>query len=249
MKQRVIHLPFDALKTSVRQALISLSKLELFELHESSHLQAESSDIIVDKQGVALVMEGGEQLRSSLGAFQLGLRSQSAKASDSNFARALKLHQGKDHLIWDMSVGLAQDLALMRHYGARRLIGFERHPSIFAMLSCDSHFLGLGVELHLFPQEHMERPEVIYFDPMYPQKKKKSAKSKKGMEVFKLIVGDDLDAQETLELLKEWAQSRVVVKRPPEAKPLALPVSFSYLSKTVRYDVYEKAKRQSPDPR
>lgn len=244
MKQRVIHLPLPALKTSVRQALLELARHEQFEVIEQNSMKALPGDIVLDELGVMLISSDSQELRSSVDSFVLGLRHQSKKANDSPFARALKLHQQKDHLIWDMSVGLAHDTALMRHYGARNILGFERHPSIYAMLSLDEHFLALGVELLMRPSEQMQRPEVIYFDPMYPQKKKKSAKSKKGMEIFKLIVGDDADADDILIQLKEFALSRVVVKRSPEAKPLGGAVSFAYESKNVRYDVYEKAKPQ-----
>jgi len=247
MKQRVIHLPLPLLKTSVRHSLAHLSELEDFELIESDQSLALPFDIVVNEQGAGLLLEDGQWLSLGLESVQLQLSHQVRRVQESNFARALKLHKQKDHLIWDMSVGMAHDTALMRHFGARRLRGFERNPHIFALLSCDEAFLGLGVELYAEPTEEMERPEVIYFDPMYPEKRKKSAKSKKGMEAFKSLVGPDSDASAVLGQLKNWAHTRVVVKRPLYAEPLALPVSFSYESKTVRYDVYERARPPSPD--
>ena len=63
-------------------------------------------------------------------------------------------------------------------------------------------------------------PEVIYLDPMFPQKEK-SALVKKEMRMLQNIVGRDSDADELLNLALSIATQRVVVKRPAYAKVLA----------------------------
>ena len=55
-------------------------------------------------------------------------------------------------------------------------------------------------------------PEVIYVDPMFPERKK-SAAVKKEMQVFHRIVGSDGDADQLFELALRKARNRVVVKR------------------------------------
>ncbi|MDO8595123.1 MAG: class I SAM-dependent methyltransferase [Sulfuricaulis sp.] len=81
-------------------------------------------------------------------------------------------------------------------------------------------------------------PEVIYLDPMFPPKRKKSAAVKKEMRLLRELVGDDPDAHELLEISRRVALDRVVVKRPDDAPPLAPDLSMSLAGKLVRYDVY-----------
>ncbi|MDE0842252.1 MAG: class I SAM-dependent methyltransferase, partial [Porticoccaceae bacterium] len=84
--------------------------------------------------------------------------------------------------------------------------------------------------------------DIIYLDPMYPESGK-SAKVKKEMQAFKILVGEDLDADELLDLAIGAAIYRVVVKRPRKAKHLGnLAPDFSLSGKSTRYDIYAKCK-------
>lgn len=56
-------------------------------------------------------------------------------------------------------------------------------------------------------------PDVVYLDPMFPQRTK-SAKVKKEMAVFHDLVGADDDSAELLKAALRVAKDRVVVKRP-----------------------------------
>jgi 16S rRNA (guanine1516-N2)-methyltransferase len=83
--------------------------------------------------------------------------------------------------------------------------------------------------------------DVIYLDPMFPQRQK-SAAVKKEMALFQRLLdaGDGPDDADSLLL---WALqqdvARVVVKRPPRAPCLAArQPSHSLGGKAVRYDVY-----------
>jgi 16S rRNA (guanine1516-N2)-methyltransferase len=83
-----------------------------------------------------------------------------------------------------------------------------------------------------------DRPDVIYLDPMFPQRSK-SAKVKKEMAIFRDLVGNDDDAGELLALALQVARYRVVVKRPRRALPLAgVKPGFSIEGKTTRFDIY-----------
>ncbi|NRB40978.1 MAG: class I SAM-dependent methyltransferase [Pseudomonadales bacterium] len=81
--------------------------------------------------------------------------------------------------------------------------------------------------------------DVVYLDPMFPERKK-SAKVKKAMQYFHDIVG--LDEQQDVELLAlalRVAQKRVVVKRPKLAPLLTdKKPSYQMKAKSIRYDVY-----------
>ena len=63
-------------------------------------------------------------------------------------------------------------------------------------------------------------PDVIYIDPMFPEKKISS--SKKEMQALHHIVGADDDAEQILELALDRALYRVVVKRPAHSQFLGM---------------------------
>jgi 16S rRNA (guanine1516-N2)-methyltransferase len=80
--------------------------------------------------------------------------------------------------------------------------------------------------------------DVVYLDPMFPERKK-SAKVKKQMQAFHAIVGTDGDADRLLSLAQAVANYRVVVKRPTGAGYLAeSKPSYSLEGKSTRYDIY-----------
>ncbi len=81
-------------------------------------------------------------------------------------------------------------------------------------------------------------PDVIYFDPIFPEKTK-TALSKKSSRLLKQVVGDDLDSAEVFELALKKAKKRVVVKRPKHANTItALKPDIVFEGKAVRFDVY-----------
>ena len=87
--------------------------------------------------------------------------------------------------------------------------------------------------------------DVIYMDPMFPERKK-SAKVKKEMQAFHQIVGADEDAAELLPLALERARYRLVIKRSTSAGYLAdLQPSYSLEGKSTRFDIF--ALRKLPD--
>ena len=81
-------------------------------------------------------------------------------------------------------------------------------------------------------------PDVIYFDPIFPEKSK-TALSRKSAILLRETVGDDLDAAEVFELALKVAKKRVAVKRPLHAKTITdLKPSIVFAGKAVRFDVY-----------
>jgi len=84
--------------------------------------------------------------------------------------------------------------------------------------------------------------DVIYMDPMYPEKKKKAA-AKKEMQALQQLVGPDLDSESLLEAALKTAKYRVVVKRPKGADPVYCALnniqpSSNISSPNTRYDIY-----------
>lgn len=82
-----------------------------------------------------------------------------------------------------------------------------------------------------------ERPDVIYCDPIFPEKRKQAA-VKKDMQCMRLLAGPDHDADQLFETAIRVARRRVVVKRWQNAAPLHPGVDFAVSGKTIRYDVY-----------
>ena len=82
----------------------------------------------------------------------------------------------------------------------------------------------------------IERPDVVYLDPMYPLGRKTA--ERKAMKVLRRVVGDDEDAGELFDAAMGAATRRVVVKRPARAAPLGDKPVHSHEGKGVRYDVY-----------
>ncbi len=81
-------------------------------------------------------------------------------------------------------------------------------------------------------------PDVIYIDPMYPDKKK-SALVKKDMQILRRLHGEDDNTAELLDNALKYAKKRVVVKRPVNAETLSDKKPNTCIkSKKTRYDIY-----------
>lgn len=83
-----------------------------------------------------------------------------------------------------------------------------------------------------------ERPEVVYIDPMFPEKGKNAA-AKKDMQAFQQIIGDDPDSPALLAAAIAVAQRRVVVKRPRHGPVIeGVPPSACIDGQSTRFDLY-----------
>ncbi len=80
--------------------------------------------------------------------------------------------------------------------------------------------------------------DCIYIDPMFPEKKKKSALAKKPMTLLRTVLGDDLDKNQLFVAAQNSECKRLVIKCPHDAPLVLSGVEFSVKSKLVRYDVY-----------
>jgi 16S rRNA (guanine1516-N2)-methyltransferase len=154
-------------------------------------------------------------------------------------ARAVGLGAAVPLDVLDATAGLGTDAFVLASLGCRvRLL--ERVPALRDLLvdalnrarhesaSADSGLAEAIARMHLAGGDALgylsalspeQRPEVIYLDPMFPERKK-SANVKKEMQVFHCLVGPDADAPEVLAVALEQARQRVVVKRPRLAEPL-----------------------------
>lgn len=154
--------------------------------------------------------------------------------------------------VLDATAGFGYDAALLACMGYD-VLAVERSPVIAALLEDGLRRALLDEELNraigdrLRIQtgdsrdilEHLDpKPDAVYIDPMFPEKRKKSALAKKHIRLVRQIVGDDQDAGRLLEVALIHARKRVIVKRPNHAEPLKGDPDLSFAGKLVRYDVY-----------
>ncbi|MGB5223811.1 MAG: class I SAM-dependent methyltransferase [Arenicellales bacterium] len=148
----------------------------------------------------------------------------------------------------DATAGLAGD-SLRLSMIADRVIAIERNPIVFALLVSALHAAKSGslkmagkIEplfsdaINLIPQ--LPAADVIFIDPMFPAKRKRSALPPKAVRILRNIVGDDMDDALLLSVARQHALRRVVVKRPLHAPPLASDHVALHEGKVVRYEVY-----------
>lgn len=165
--------------------------------------------------------------------------------------RALGLKGNTTPRIIDATAGLARDSFILAALGFPVEL-IERSPIIHAliydgMLRAAQHpelapimqrMQLIQGDAAIWLQNQTEKPEIIYLDPMFPERTK-SALSKLDMRIFHDLVGDDLDADLLLKTALTCATERVVVKRPRLAAALAgLKPDFSHDGSSNRFDVY-----------
>ncbi|WP_018149782.1 class I SAM-dependent methyltransferase [Leeia oryzae] len=99
------------------------------------------------------------------------------------------------------------------------------------------------VDAHAFLASQVDAAfDVVFLDPMFPEKNK-TAKAKKGMLVFQHLLSGDPDADALLQSARRVAGKRVVVKRPKGAPFLAdSKPSGSQVGESTRFDLYAPLK-------
>ena len=152
----------------------------------------------------------------------------------------------KNQNIIDATAGFGHDSFHMLSLG-KHVTSIERSPIVAAMLADSVRRLitsRLARSMKLvcadskqWVTQH-ESSEVIYLDPMFPDRNNRSALAGKEVRMLRALVGDDLDAISLFNIARSTASRRVVVKRPVWAEPLDPNCSMSYEGKTIRYDVY-----------
>ncbi|MCR5216620.1 MAG: class I SAM-dependent methyltransferase [Lachnospiraceae bacterium] len=79
-------------------------------------------------------------------------------------------------------------------------------------------------------------PDVIYLDPMFPEKKK-SAETKKKLQILHQIENPCGDEEELIQKALLVGAKKIIIKRPPDGPYLAgITPSYSVTRKAVRFD-------------
>lgn len=186
---------------------------------------------------------------------KLRFRSEHAGFRKELLAKAIGL-KPKDHpFIVDATAGLGRDSYILATLGFEVTL-IERSKVLHALLqdallraSKDPGIAPIISRMHLVPgdavwyleknkQEQLKKLDIIYLDPMFPERQK-SASPKKEMVILQNLLGKDENGSSLCELALTCANQRVVVKRPRLAAPITKhKPSFSLTGKSSRFDVY-----------
>lgn len=165
--------------------------------------------------------------------------------------RALQVKSQPRLRIIDATAGFGQDAFIAASLGHEVQL-IERSPIVAALLKDGLerlHAKDTRIKLSLIASDAInylqqlsadDYPDVVYLDPMFPERVK-SALVKKEMRLLQQLVGQDLDAPLLLQVAKAVAKHRVVVKRPRLAPYIGQETpAFSLQGKVGRFDIYRK---------
>ncbi|NLD09316.1 MAG: class I SAM-dependent methyltransferase [Xanthomonadaceae bacterium] len=171
--------------------------------------------------------------------------------------RALDWHSETPQTLFDLTAGLGRDSLMLLHAGFTVTM-FERDPVLQVLLNeavkrfqaekpIEANRLTFiaedaGAYLTRLIEGNVNSnasvPDLIYMDPMYPEREK-SALVKKELRIIRNRVGADHDSEILLKKALQTGAKRVVIKRPSHA-PFVGEKSphHSVESPNTRFDVY-----------
>lgn len=177
--------------------------------------------------------------------------------------RAMGLHQDRPPTVLDATGGMGKDSFLMASYGCRVHV-LERNKIVASLLQDglrrasehqDTHDIVARIQLSIRDSlqylldiaREEKKYDIIYLDPMYPERNK-SALVKKEMRMLQKLVGRENDTVQLFTAALSAARKRLIVKRPRTAPPLTDSTpSHSLTGKTTRFDVYLIQPLNKPD--
>jgi len=168
-------------------------------------------------------------------------------------AKAVGVKKDKIPTVIDATAGLGRDAFVLAKLGCQVQM-IERSPVVAELLSDGMQraeqedevreivarmSLAVADASHYLTElDEAERPDVVYVDPMHPERTKAAA-VKKEMQLFRALVGADEDDAALLQAALIAARKRVVVKRPRKSEAIPGPKpSLVYEGKSTRFDVY-----------
>ena len=173
----------------------------------------------------------------------------------SDLAKAIGIKGNFKPKILDATAGLGRDSFILASLGCEivmlernKLIYFllrnalDRSKNITAISSAIQRMTLLNQDsiTYLKEDDIDKKFDVIYVDPMFP-KNKKTRLVKKDMQIFREIVGDDLDSKTLFQNAIETNIKRIVVKRMLKDNYISnITPSFEIKGTVTRFDVYIK---------
>ncbi len=217
--------------------------------------------VLFDKTGVVLQQTGRKApgpIRAEFTEGAVDHRRKFGGGKGQMIAKAVGIKAGCYPQVLDATAGLGKDSFVLASLGCGVTM-LERSPIVQALLKDgltraqefareqDGELFSLLQKMRLVTQDSREYlstlapatfPDVIYLDPMFPERQK-TADVKKEMAAFHSVVGKDDDADALLALALAHVNYRVVVKRPRKAPFLNNQTpSYQLEGKSSRYDIY-----------
>ncbi|MCW8385216.1 class I SAM-dependent methyltransferase [Fluoribacter dumoffii] len=223
-------------------------------VHDKAKALAEQLNFVVDKDAALCLYVTEDRLSLKIPGFSpiftefspAFWSKRKAEGKKQGLVRACKPSAGLK--IIDATAGWGRDSAILASFNAEVLM-LERNPIMGALLydglsrlneteRHQSHLNFQAEDAYSFLKslDVQNYPDVIYIDPMHPERSK-SALVKKDMQALQQIIGPDYDALELIQLAITRVRQRVVVKWPQKTKSL-LPANAAIEGKTVRFDIY-----------
>lgn len=224
------------------------------ELRDKARLIAQGLNFTLDKEASPCLFVTSEKLFLKIPGFSLLSADFSAatwnkrrnEGKKQGLVRACRPSKGVK--ILDATAGWGRDSAILASFGAE-VVMMERNLVMATLLEdallhrseSDRERMNLSIKfgssfLYLSALQPEDYPDVIYIDPMHPERSK-SALVKKDMQILQQMIGADEDAKELIKLAVSRVKQRVVVKW-PQKTPSLIPPDLSIDGKTVRFDVY-----------
>ncbi|MEE8057275.1 MAG: class I SAM-dependent methyltransferase [Pseudomonadales bacterium] len=214
--------------------------------------------LIYTEQGLALQRTDSKAAGPVMVDFVSGVASyRRAKGGGELIVKAVAGDKQPRPTVLDATAGLGRDSFVLASWGYPVTL-CERSPIVACLLddglqrasqAGDSALQAVIARMQLQPidavsylqqLEQSTWPDVVLIDPMFPPSKK-SALVKKEMQVFQQIIGADQDSELLLNAALEYANNRVVVKRPRKSQFLTdKKPNFSVEGKAIRFDIYTK---------
>ncbi len=220
--------------------------------------------VIFNEHGAALQQTGRKApgpIRAEFTEGSVDHRRKFGGGKGQMIAKAAGVKAGVYPRVLDATAGLGKDAFVLATLGCRVQM-LERSPCVHALLVSGltkarefaayddlelkqiltrMELLSADSQDYLLQIADADRPDVIYLDPMFPDRQK-TADVKKEMAAFHNIVGKDEDADALLEKALAKANYRVVVKRPRKAPCIEIAggkiPSYQLEGKSSRFDIY-----------
>lgn len=200
-----------------------------------------------DEQGLALVADGVE-LRGDFARMLPRLRPD--RLSKELLVRAARVRGVEKPVAVDATAGLGEDSLLLAAVGFSVVL-YERDAVIAALLEDalaraldDSRLADVASRMTLVKGDSARllagmdtSPDVVFLDPMFPERRRKAATNKK-LQLFQRLERPCDNETELLQAAMATYPRKVVVKRPLKGPYLAgVKPSSSLMGKVVRYDI------------
>ena len=160
-------------------------------------------------------------------------------AQGGDLARACGVAAGKAPTVLDAMAGWGVDGLVLAGRGCPVTL-VERLPALSALQADLARRCGLPAELVCgdgFEVLRTAEPDVVYLDPMFPERSKTSLPGKRMQWLAELAECDPRPLEDWLALACSRARQRVVLKRRRRDPAVASP-DWRIDGRTVRYDVY-----------